>query len=48
MVVCQLVDFGTDLAKFRIDHSKEEDLRRFGEHQETPYRAWKQTKWKKE
>jgi polyphosphate kinase 2 (PPK2 family) len=39
----QLVDFGTILAKFWIQISKEEQLNRFQERQETPYKAWKLT-----
>jgi polyphosphate kinase 2 (PPK2 family) len=39
----QLVDFGTILAKFWIQISKEEQLRRFQARQETPYKAWKLT-----
>jgi polyphosphate kinase 2 (PPK2 family) len=39
----QLVDFGTILAKFWIHVSREEQLRRFEERQETPYKAWKLT-----
>jgi polyphosphate kinase 2 (PPK2 family) len=39
----QLVDFGTVLAKFWIQISKEEQLRRFEARQETPYKAWKLT-----
>ncbi len=39
----QLVDFGTVLAKFWIQISKEEQLRRFQARQETPYKAWKLT-----
>jgi polyphosphate kinase 2 (PPK2 family) len=39
----QLVDFGTILAKFWIHISKEEQLERFQERQETPYKAWKLT-----
>lgn len=39
----QLVDFGTILAKFWIQISKEEQLRRFEGRQETPYKAWKLT-----
>jgi polyphosphate kinase 2 (PPK2 family) len=39
----QLVDFGTILAKFWIQISQEEQLRRFEERQETPYKAWKLT-----
>ncbi len=39
----QLVDFGTILVKFWIHISKEEQLRRFQERQETPYKAWKLT-----
>jgi polyphosphate kinase 2 (PPK2 family) len=39
----QLVDFGTILAKFWIQISKEEQLERFQGRQETPYKAWKLT-----
>jgi AMP-polyphosphate phosphotransferase len=39
----QLVDFGTILVKFWIHISREEQLRRFEERQETPYKAWKLT-----
>jgi polyphosphate kinase 2 (PPK2 family) len=39
----QLVDFGTILAKFWIQISKEEQLRRFQARSETPYKAWKLT-----
>jgi polyphosphate kinase 2 (PPK2 family) len=39
----QLVDFGTILAKFWIQISKEEQLCRFEARQETPYKAWKLT-----
>jgi polyphosphate kinase 2 (PPK2 family) len=39
----QLVDFGTVLAKFWIQISKEEQLRRFQQREETPYKAWKLT-----
>jgi polyphosphate kinase 2 (PPK2 family) len=39
----QLVDFGSILAKFWIQISKEEQLRRFEARQETPYKAWKLT-----
>jgi polyphosphate kinase 2 (PPK2 family) len=39
----QLVDFGTILAKFWIQISKEEQLQRFQGRQETPYKAWKLT-----
>lgn len=39
----QLVDFGTILVKFWIHISQEEQLRRFLERQETPYKAWKLT-----
>jgi len=49
----QLADKGMVLAKFWIHISKEEQLRRFEERQNTPYRAWKlgdedwrnRTKW---
>jgi polyphosphate kinase 2 (PPK2 family) len=39
----QLVDFGTILAKFWIQISKEEQLERFEARSETPYKAWKLT-----
>lgn len=39
----QLVDFGSILVKFWVHISKEEQLRRFTERQETPYKAWKLT-----
>ncbi len=39
----QLADSGAILAKFWIQISKEEQLRRFQERQETPYKAWKLT-----
>jgi polyphosphate kinase 2 (PPK2 family) len=39
----QLADFGTILAKFWIQISKEEQLRRFEARRETPYKAWKLT-----
>lgn len=39
----QLVDFGTILAKFWIHISKEEQLHRFQDRQEIPYKAWKLT-----
>jgi polyphosphate kinase 2 (PPK2 family) len=39
----ELVDFGTVLVKFWIQISKEEQLRRFQEREETPYKAWKLT-----
>ena len=39
----QLVDFGTVLAKFWIQISKEEQLQRFQARQEIPYKAWKLT-----
>jgi polyphosphate kinase 2 (PPK2 family) len=39
----QLVDFGTILVKFWIQIGKDEQLRRFEERQETPYKAWKLT-----
>jgi polyphosphate kinase 2 (PPK2 family) len=39
----QLVDFGTILAKFWIQISKEEQLNRFQARQEMPYKAWKLT-----
>jgi AMP-polyphosphate phosphotransferase len=39
----QLADSGAILSKFWIQISKEEQLRRFRERQETPYKAWKLT-----
>jgi polyphosphate kinase 2 (PPK2 family) len=39
----QLADFGTILAKFWIQISKGEQLRRFEARRETPYKAWKLT-----
>jgi len=39
----QLVDFGTILAKFWIQISKDEQLQRFEDRRETPYKAWKLT-----
>jgi polyphosphate kinase 2 (PPK2 family) len=39
----QLVDFGTILVKFWIQISKEEQLARFQDRRETPYKAWKLT-----
>jgi polyphosphate kinase 2 (PPK2 family) len=39
----QLVDFGTVLAKFWIQISKAEQLRRFEARSEMPYKAWKLT-----
>jgi len=39
----QLVDFGTILAKFWIQIGQDEQLRRFEERQEIPYKAWKLT-----
>lgn len=39
----QLVDFGTIMVKFWIHISREEQLRRFQQRQETPYKAWKLT-----
>jgi polyphosphate kinase 2 (PPK2 family) len=39
----QLADFGTILAKFWIQISKDEQLRRFEARRETPYKAWKLT-----
>ena len=39
----QLADSGAILAKFWIQISKEEQLRRFQERQEIPYKAWKLT-----
>ena len=39
----QLVDFGSILVKFWIHIGRDEQLRRFEERQETPYKAWKLT-----
>ncbi len=39
----QLADFGTILAKFWIQISKDEQLRRFEARSEIPYKAWKLT-----
>ena len=39
----QLVDFGMILVKFWIHISQEEQLRRFEERRDTPYKAWKLT-----
>ncbi len=39
----QLVDFGTILVKFWVHISRDEQLRRFEERQDTPYKAWKLT-----
>jgi polyphosphate kinase 2 (PPK2 family) len=39
----QLVDFGMILAKFWIQISSEEQLRRFEARKDTPYKAWKLT-----
>ncbi len=39
----QLVDFGTILFKFWIHISREEQLRRFEDRKDTPYKAWKLT-----
>ena len=39
----QLVDFGMILAKFWMHISKEEQLRRFQQRQDTPYKSWKLT-----
>ncbi len=39
----QLADFGTIIFKFWMHISKDEQLRRFQERQNTPYKAWKLT-----
>jgi len=39
----QLVDFGTIVFKFWLHISPEEQLRRFQERENTPYKAWKLT-----
>ncbi|MEF3272815.1 MAG: hypothetical protein K6356_00185 [Chloroflexus sp.] len=39
----QLVDFGAIIAKFWLHISPEEQLRRFAERQNVPYKAWKLT-----
>lgn len=39
----QLVDFGTILVKFWIHISKDEQLRRFQQREQIPYKAWKLT-----
>ena len=39
----QLVDFGTVIFKFWVHLSKDEQLRRFQERENTPYKAWKLT-----
>jgi polyphosphate kinase 2 (PPK2 family) len=39
----QLADFGTIIFKFWMHISKDEQLRRFEERQNTPYKAWKLT-----
>jgi polyphosphate kinase 2 (PPK2 family) len=39
----QLVDFGIILAKFWMHISQEEQLRRFEQRQDTPYKSWKLT-----
>jgi polyphosphate kinase 2 (PPK2 family) len=39
----QLVDFGTILLKFYIHISKDEQLRRFAEREQTAYKSWKLT-----
>ena len=39
----QLVDFGTVIFKFWVHVSREEQLRRFDERRNTPYKAWKLT-----
>jgi len=39
----QLVDFGTVVFKFWVHISKDEQLRRFQEREDTPYKAWKLT-----
>ncbi len=39
----QLIDFGTIICKFWLHLSPEEQLRRFEERREVPYKAWKLT-----
>ncbi|HEX8992735.1 MAG TPA: hypothetical protein VF784_13735 [Anaerolineales bacterium] len=39
----QLVDYGAVVFKFWLQVSKDEQLRRFEERQDTPYKAWKLT-----
>jgi polyphosphate kinase 2 (PPK2 family) len=39
----QIVDYGAILSKFWIHISKEEQLRRFEERKDTPYKSWKLT-----
>lgn len=39
----QLVDFGTILVKFWLHISEDEQLRRFEERRDTPYKTWKLT-----
>jgi polyphosphate kinase 2 (PPK2 family) len=39
----QLVDFGSILCKFWMQISKDEQLRRFEERRDTPYKSWKLT-----
>lgn len=39
----QLVDFGTIITKFWLHIGSDEQLRRFQERQQTPYKAWKLT-----
>jgi polyphosphate kinase 2 (PPK2 family) len=39
----QLIDFGTIVAKFWLHFSPDEQLRRFTERQNVPYKAWKLT-----
>ena len=39
----QLVDFGTIMFKFWVHISKEEQLKRFTERADTPYKVWKLT-----
>ncbi len=39
----QLVDFGTILVKFWLHVSQDEQLRRFEERRDTPYKSWKLT-----
>jgi polyphosphate kinase 2 (PPK2 family) len=39
----QLIDFGTIVCKFWMHISREEQLRRFNERQNIPYKAWKLT-----
>ena len=39
----QLIDFGTVLVKFWLHISQEEQLARFQERENTPYKSWKLT-----